>query len=211
MIQRSLGIAFAGVSTLLVIGACSSSETPAQPTPDASTSGGGAGGGGGTGGRATGGSAVSTGGAPAVTPGPPVTCGSATCEGLVALVVALPACCSATTHCGLDATPAQMYAPTLPKGCIETHQPGAETATCPDRDVNIVTSFRFKGCCRPEGQCGLHADITGQVPGLDFGCVKPADFGVALEGGALPACTPTKTDGGGQAGAGGAPSDAGPG
>jgi len=67
--------------------------------------------------------------------------------------------------------------------CVATDQPGDLDSSCPDRSLLTLT---FSGCCRPSGECGFLADLSGLgFPSL--GCVACDAF----DGAGTPgSCTP---------------------
>ena len=168
MLWRTLRIVgLCGVLTAVVAPACggSSSSPPSG------------------GGSAAGGSA-GTAAKPSTTAGasgnPPVSCGTASCEGVSFQSFVIPACCadSKTDHCGLDSTVLSMADPTFADACQPRDQPGTLDANCPDSPETPVAgtglAIAFKGCCRPNRTCGYMLDkILGIVP-LGLGCVDSA-------------------------------------
>ncbi len=70
----------------------------------------------------------------------------------------------------------------LDDGCEGLDQPGKETVDCPESVSSIGTML--KGCCRPEGRCGVLSQVG-------FGCVERSDLNETA-GGPLATleCTP---------------------
>lgn len=120
----------------------------------------GAGGRGGSGGRAgTGGSGGSG------------NAGSETCDtgcsGLPMLGVS--GCCTDNDKCGLDISGLGVG-----EGCAELNAPGARNDACPSLSVfgGIVT---FVGCCKPDGTCGVLADLAG------LGCTATGEAAMSCD------------------------------
>lgn len=97
---------------------------------------------------AGGGSAGAAGAAPA-----PITCGTKTCQ---PSITGIPACCATADTCGLgDAAE-----------CTALGQLGTADTNCPDYSMTVAgTAYPVKGCCRPDGKCGVNFATTG------LGCV----------------------------------------
>jgi hypothetical protein len=125
-----------------------------------------------------------------------VTCGRATCEGVVIPVVnqMLSACCPPDTlnTCGLDVSLLSAIGFDLPEPCQARDQPGNSDPSCPNLSQMLEvpgvgpTPIDLSGCCRAEtGTCGYVADrILVLEPGL--GCIESGPF---LEGGTARTCT----------------------
>jgi hypothetical protein len=201
-------------SVLVAIGAsaCGGSSSDSHPSS------GNAGAGGsdpraaaGSGGRSTIGRAGASGAAGTPVAPVPVTCGKASCAGVVLPVLNLPVqgCCAdeRTNHCGLDSSVLEMFGPTFSEPCQPLAQPGKVDTACPDSPAAPVTgtglSVSFRGCCRADHVCGYQLDTVGGILQLGLGCVDSAPF---LDGGAPQACGDT-----GAAGAGGEGNSAGAG
>jgi hypothetical protein len=60
-------------------------------------------------------------------------------------------------------------------GCVALEQPGSTDATCPSVHFDDVADPReLTGCCRPDGVCGVVADLSNTL--ANFGCVDPNEF-----------------------------------
>ncbi len=134
--------------------------------------------------------------------GPTEECGADTCEPygfnvMGYLDVNMPACCAGAgkDKCGLNVDQLSSFVKGI-SGCMELDQPGAPSAACPDKLLNMAgQSVPLPGCCRPTGTCGVEVNVGelagsfGAPPGADFGCVDKAPF---LEPGDPPveSCTP---------------------
>jgi hypothetical protein len=131
------------------------------------------------------------------------TCGPNTCGDVDVMgFITLEGCCDEVNvdNCGLDLAPAAAFI-TVPPGCTELNQPGDPDDTCPPLDINAAgMMISLPGCCLPNAMCGVIADLP--LPGLEFGCVNPADFSMTPP--------PPQACGGGTGGAGGS-GGAGPG
>ncbi len=79
-------------------------------------------------------------------------------------------CCTESGRCGL-------VLPNIGQQCVELNQPGTLDSECPDFEG---PGFRFPGCCRPEGHCGVLESV------LPLGCIARE----ALAPDASASCTP---------------------
>jgi hypothetical protein len=193
-------------SSVTALNACSSSTKSPSGTPEGGSSGGAAKGG--SGGTGTGGAGGSRGGAggtrptgDASTPTGNKSCGPSACVGapIAALNVAVNACCpdgDTKPACGLDLSLLSAAGVTVTPPCQAKRQPGDPSAECPDAIVktSVAGNFTFKGCCRPDHQCGglvNSIDVTTPIMlslAADLGCVSAAALGDA---GSPKSCTPT--------------------
>jgi hypothetical protein len=93
----------------------------------------------------------------------------------------LKACCTPDNKCGAQLTGMGFGAALLTGGsCVEANQNGNINTSCPnslgaDEDAGttaatgpmaqLTNMFNYKGCCRPDGKCGLQLDK------ISLGCV----------------------------------------
>jgi hypothetical protein len=135
------------------------------------------------------------------------TCGSGPCStatltsglGMFSAFVCAKACCTADNKCGTSLSGTGMAATFFSGGaCNEQNQAGKEDTNCPNlggtQDAGTTTTnpiagiFNYKGCCRPDGKCGL------MITTLGLGCIANEDvgniFGAALTGMAGAAVSP---------------------
>lgn len=107
----------------------------------------------------------------------PVECGGTSCEAVMIGNSLLPACCTPTDNCGVDATLlAEAGAPF--SGCVALGQSGDEDSLCPNVTVEVADrDVELTGCCRSTRACGVLADdlsLAGmQSVELGLGCVAP--------------------------------------
>ncbi len=101
-------------------------------------------------------------------------CGNTTCrDRLVGDIVVEPCCVNGDT-CGLDLRSVSDFMP-VTSGCVALEQPGSADATCPSVYFEDTANPRqLAGCCRPDGICGVIADLSDSL--ADFGCVDPTEF-----------------------------------
>lgn len=100
-------------------------------------------------------------------------CGNATCRDRLVGDIEVEPCC-VNDECGLDLGAVSAFMP-VQSGCAALEQPGSADATCPSFHYDdIVAPRELPGCCRPDGVCGVVADLSDTV--ADFGCVDPVDF-----------------------------------
>jgi hypothetical protein len=137
-----------------------------------------------------------------------VVCGKAMCKPVVIPVgqsFAIPGCCANadTNTCGLDSSVLSAFGPTFAEACQPLAQPGVEDTSCPDSVGTPVAgtalTIKFRGCCRPSGQCGYQLDSIGGVIPLGLGCVDSSPF---LDGGSPTSCGENAGGEGGMGGAG---------
>jgi hypothetical protein len=184
---------------------CGSDSTSTKKAPDGGSTGGGAGAGthatGGAAGRGTGG-APSSGGA-AGDASPPTgnkSCGGGVCQGtpIATTGLVVNACCpngDTKPACGLDLGLLSQVGVTVVPPCQAKHQPGEPSAECPDTSIvtTLAGTFTFKGCCRPDHQCGglvNSLDVTMPIVAMltvDLGCVSA---GALPDAGPAKSCTP---------------------
>lgn len=101
----------------------------------------------------------------AVVPEPPApqVCGGSACASFTEedTEVGAKACCTTSGGCGSKS--AFLFG----AACVARGGPvGAPAPECPDESINFVD---LRGCCRPDGACGLSID---DVPNFDLGCVE---------------------------------------
>lgn len=173
---------FLGLS-LLATGSwgCGDDEN-GEPTPDASVT---------DAGTDAGGDAAADAATDAGDP-QPVACGTTECQPIVVDIVGLtpigvvPACCrdAATGECGADLEAVRASYMTLgPDGCTPFELPGVLDTECPGGAYELpllMMSLPLEGCCRPEGTCGVWADMSEVVvEGTEFGdvTIAIANFG----------------------------------
>lgn len=160
--------------------------------------------------------------APIMCTNSPSACGPLSIAG----AITLPACCSTDNDkCGNDLSGLTSLAGMLPGGaamdvaapmldggstCVEKNQPGVADPTCPSAALGPVA---LVGCCTPAGHCGALINdfsLMGISLSFGFGCVNPAQFGLAPADGSAPAtCTYTAEGGTRDGGDGGMSTEAG--
>lgn len=102
-----------------------------------------------------------------------VQCGNATCRDRLVGDIEVEPCC-VNDECGLDLGAVSAFMP-VQSGCAALEQPGSVDATCPSVHYDDgVAPRELAGCCRPDGVCGVVADLSDTV--ADFGCVDPVEF-----------------------------------
>lgn len=102
-----------------------------------------------------------------------VQCGNATCRDRLVGDIEVEPCC-VNDECGLDLGAVSEFMP-VQSGCAALEQPGSVDATCPSFHYDdLVAPRELPGCCRPDGVCGVVADLSDTV--ADFGCVDPVEF-----------------------------------
>lgn len=107
----------------------------------------------------------------------PVECDGMTCEAVMIGNSLLPACCTPSDSCGVDATLlAEAGAPF--SGCVALGQSGDEDALCLNVTIEIAErNVELTGCCRTTGACGVLANdlnLAGmQSVEIGLGCVAP--------------------------------------
>lgn len=114
---------------------------------------------------------------------PPIQCSHETCTPLPMEDAAIfSSCCLADGKCGWSMTLSVPFLDRLYGRCEAFEQPGTPTAACKDVVVYFSQAAqelaRFKGCCRPDGQCGAVIHDTS-------GCVAIKDID-----GTTATCTP---------------------
>jgi hypothetical protein len=199
-LQAFAHVAFAGVAAY-AIAACGSNEEEGKERQD-ETGTGGMSGPAGSGGSSSGGSTSSNpggnfGSGGAVNPPRPAQCGERSCGTvpLDTLGLEVGACCpqgSSASLCGLDLSLLSLVGVELSEPCQAVAQPGNESEECVDATVDVSgTVVTFAGCCRPEGKCGVLAnilDVTEAQIELGLGCIVPDVFPAEL---LMPgSCTP---------------------
>ena len=142
---------------------------------------------GGAGATSMGGGAAGTpsmGGASTGGRGTGVSCGGIQCESWNVLeLVEAPACCltQAPGTCGADlGQVASALGSSLQDPCLELDAPGVPDATCNGLDfTNPITGAieTFPGCCKPDGTCGVVADLSISMSGPNLGCTSPTLIG----------------------------------
>lgn len=102
------------------------------------------------------------------------TCGNTTCRDRLVGDIVVEPCCVNGDGCGLDLDAVSGFMP-VTNGCVELDQPGSNDTSCPSVYFDdIVNPRELVGCCRPDGVCGVVADLSDTL--ANFGCVDPNEF-----------------------------------
>jgi hypothetical protein len=146
-----------------------------------------------------------------------IQCGGDCTSARVGLVYVDPCCGGENSAiCGVDTSYLRMTGAMLNQGCEPKQQPGEPNDVCPSPPPSMIDAMgtavpldAFRGCCRPNGTCGVEVNTVtaggGLVPvaELDLGCVDTASF---FPGMAPVPCSDATGGVGGASGAGGAAS-----
>ena len=114
----------------------------------------------------------------AVPPAPPApqVCSGTTCAAYTEedSEVGAKGCCTTAGACG---SKSQFI---FGAACVERGGPAGTPAPseCPDESIDFLD---LEGCCRPDGACGLTADV---VPNFDLGCIERTQMQKLLNDGA---------------------------
>lgn len=101
-------------------------------------------------------------------------CGSTSCRDRLIGDIVVEPCCVNGDRCGLGLSAVSGFLPVNGE-CVALEQPGSPDAACPSVYFDEVANPReLVGCCRPDGVCGVVADLSDTL--ANFGCVDPNQF-----------------------------------
>jgi hypothetical protein len=101
-------------------------------------------------------------------------CGDTNCRDRLVGDIVVEPCCVNGDSCGLDVSAVSGFMP-VSGGCVALDQPGSTDPACPSVYFDDVANPRqLAGCCRPDGVCGVVADLSDTL--ANFGCVDPNEF-----------------------------------